>query len=415
MVVKATATDTIMNYICDWQYQDFGFNALSDTAIRAKNIFHLFTLFDNSTFGHTSFKIKDPRLFSHDDSLAIINNSIPFDSAKVIYILTNTGVTGRGAGTESYTITICHDYVVCVQLAEGSRNSLSSSSGNGGCATTIPWTICTSTLVLEPGDIPTGGNSTPPTGSGGSSSGSSTPPDCGGGPTTGNRTESNVPCEPGWTPIEDNPTLLPAYVFDSLTKPCLKAILATLSGGITNNFFKDIYSKFDTSSIMHLFITEGDLTSDTAHGLSYAPIQLSTGGAVFEIKLDTVSLLTCSKEYIGYVMIHEVAHAAMKANIINWDTANSEHQTMMSNYLTAMATTMVQSFGISLYDAYSICYAGFNDGIDGNEVVNQALLLTMLGEVKRLLNDPSVNEQQLISRGNEFNQNGTAGTRGICN
>ncbi len=224
MIVKTTATDTTMDYICDWQYQDFGFNPLSDTALRAKNIFHLFALFDNNTFGHTSFKLRDQRLYSHEDSLAIASNNIPFDSAQVIYTLVNTGVSGRGSGTGSYTITTCSDFTECISWGtSGFRNQLSSGRSGSltGCVVSVSWTVCTSTLILEPGDLPTGGTSTPPTGTGGSGGGtggggSSTPPECG-GPTTGSKTESNYNCGPGWTPIPDNPPP-PANLCDTAEK-----------------------------------------------------------------------------------------------------------------------------------------------------------------------------------------------------
>jgi hypothetical protein len=426
MVVKATATDTVMNYICDWQYQDFGFSALSDTAIRAKNIFHLFTLFDNYTFGHKKFLLTDTRLYTHQDSLAIINNNLSFDSAAVLYRIDSVGVSGR---LESYIQTTCTDYAVCVLSAPptpssspaGFRtrlNARSSSSlpSSSNCLAFAIWTYCTEVEILEPGDIPTGGTSTPPTGTGGgggaSGGGSSTPPECS-GPTTGNRIETNYNCGPGWVPIQEQPI---PYVYNFLTKPCLISILDTLSSGSSSDFFKEIYNTFDTSTVTNLIIIEADLTNDSAYGHAVPPYPSPNGGVSFQIALDTVNLLNCSKEWMAYVMIHEVAHAAMFANVINWDTTNSQHQAMMTTFLTKMANSLTQSFNITLYDAFAICYSGFNNGIDQNSgAPDDALLLLALKDVKRQLNDPTVDAQQLISRGVEFTQWGAAGTRGQCN
>jgi Bacterial EndoU nuclease len=204
LVVKATPTDTTMGYICDWQYLNFGLTPPSDTVIGAKNIFHLFTLLDNSTFGHTSFKLSDPRLYSHEDSLAIASNSIPFDSAAVIYTLGNTGVSGRSG---SYTITTCSNYAQCIAwTTRGFRVGANNGRGatSPGCLVSVSWTICTSILILEPGDLPTGGGTnTGGTGggSGGSGAGSTPPPSPCPTATTGNRGSIYENCGPGWVPI----------------------------------------------------------------------------------------------------------------------------------------------------------------------------------------------------------------------
>jgi hypothetical protein len=204
LVLKATQTDTTMGYICDWQYSDFGYSPLSDTAIRARNVFHLFTLMDNNIFGYKDFKVNDKRLYTHQDSLAILNSNIPMDSAEVVYSIDSSGISGR---QQSWSYEICTNYTVCVHLGEGNKIKTGvsgrGSSLPGGCATTATWTYCTVIEVLEPGDLPTGGGTgTGGTGSGSGSGAGGTPP---ASPcptaTAGNRGGIYENCTPGWTPM----------------------------------------------------------------------------------------------------------------------------------------------------------------------------------------------------------------------
>jgi hypothetical protein len=227
-----------------------------------------------------------------------------------------------------------------------------------------------------------------------------------------------LPCDgiEGWISIGggNNSPALPSYIINALTKPCLKAALNKISGGTTNTFFKQIYNTFDTSTVNHLFIGEADL-ADTAYGLAYSPLVIPSVGVALTITIDTVKLMSCSQEYMAYVLIHEVVHAAMFANIIQWDTTNSQHNDMMSQYLTQMANSLTAAYpGLSMFDAYSICYTGFNNAIDGI-ASDPSLLYLMLKQVKAKLNNQLLTAQQLISRGEEYAANGTLGLRTGCN
>ena len=118
---------------------------------------------------------------------------------------------------------------------------------------------------------------------------------------------------------------------------------------------------------------------------------------------------------MAYVIIHEVAHAGMYANIIAWDTSNTQHTAMISNYLTKMATSLTAAYpSLSLYDAYAMCYAGFNNGIDGN-APDVALMLIMLKEVKNKTNNFAITAQDLIQKGEQYMHTGTLGLRQSCN
>jgi hypothetical protein len=80
-----------------------------------------------------------------------------------------------------------------------------------------------------------------------------------------------------------------------------------------------------------------------------------------------------------------------------------------------MATSLTAAYpSLSLYDAYAMCYAGFNNGIDGN-VPDLTLMIIMLKEIKNKTNNFTITEQDLIQRGEQYMQNGTLGLRQSCN
>ena len=158
--------------------------------------------------------------------------------------------------------------------------------------------------------------------------------------------------------------------------------------------------------------------SESSQDTTYGTCQYfasSSVGPFADIKLDTTELINCSQEYMAYVIIHEVAHAGMYANIIAWDTSNTQHTAMISNYLTKMATSLTAAYpSLSLYDAYAMCYAGFNNGIDGN-APDVALMLIMLKEVKNKTNNFAITAQDLIQKGEQYMHTGTLGLRQSCN
>ncbi len=216
----------------------------------------------------------------------------------------------------------------------------------------------------------------------------------------------------GWEPIVDEP--LPPYVINNLSKPCLKAVLNNLSGGVSNTFFKQVFNIFDNATNLHIIFNEANLDSINAYGVVDTST-IASIGFVVTVDIDTIKLISCSQEWIAYVFIHEIAHAGMFANAIQWDTTSSHHEVMISQYLTEMANSLTIAYpGLSTFDAYAMCYAGFYYSIDGISA-NPAFLYIMLREVKNKLNDPSIQAQQLIDRGIEYTENGSKGIRSNCN
>jgi hypothetical protein len=421
LVVNASPSDTSFHFIADWQYKSYTFGSpTADTT--AENVALLFMILGKNVFGYNKYKIVDTNLFRTGNPSQNLNE-------REIRL---TGNVGSGAGPQGkvstvFTITICNNLYYCPPQSWNYCNA------NGGCDyMNCPTGIClwlasqcydyeydndpgTGGGTGEPGCGSCGGNSG---GSGGSGSGGGgwTPPECPGGQVA---KLSTLPgCEPGWNPppiiISTPSNVLPYYIISEITKPCLDSALRRLTGGQNGTFFRQIFNVFDTATNLHLLISEDDLTNDTAYG-TCAYYDSSGVGQIADIKLDTIKLMNCSQEWMSYVIIHEVAHAGMFTNIINWDSTNTQHSEMISDYLTVMASNLTAVYpGLSLYDAYSICYAGFNNGVDGSTPDN-ILMTIMLKVVKQKLNNNTVTTQQLITRGGEYSEFGSMGRRPGCN
>jgi hypothetical protein len=194
LIVKTTQNDTTVNFLCDWQYSQLSFGSLPDTALGAKNVFHLFTLLDNYTLGYNKFRITDPRLFSHQDSVAIANQGLSIDSATIVYSLDSTGYSGR---QQFFVYTeICSNYSICISprgFRMAGRNNTECQYGS------LEWYICT-TVVTEyyQGGTGGGGGGSGAGGGGNGSGGGWTPPPCPGGNARG---QVNEGCTPGWTQV----------------------------------------------------------------------------------------------------------------------------------------------------------------------------------------------------------------------
>jgi hypothetical protein len=216
MVVELNPEDTAMSYICDWQYDE---KVRSNTSVdsSAESYAMFFMYFTKTTLGQTRFKITDNTLFASHPRLTSADslefNFYDSSAGRVAGRLeTNTNqicVPGFfcGAKTSPQCINgcdwqdcsadpdVCHFVWECITYPGGDNGGTGGTGGDGGSG----------------GTGGSGGN--------GGGGGTTTPPECG-GPTTGSRTESNLPCTPGWTPVPvpDNPPQ-PTTIFSSLTNP----------------------------------------------------------------------------------------------------------------------------------------------------------------------------------------------------
>lgn len=350
---------------------------------------------DKTVFGHNYFRITDTTAFGLQTG----------EKVRYIKLLPTQGNAGSHRwAVETVTVT----YVTYEDLYQGQLHGCVPGDPNCNEYQEITHTILFQHYVwIDDGATPSPDPWYDPNGGGGGG---------GGGGNGGGNGNGETP----WVPVEGdpsnggttNPYPLPPYVLNNLTKPCLKAALNKLSGGTTNTFFRQIFNVFDTASNLHISISEDSLSNAYGNETYFSS---SAVGPFVVINLDTAILLNCSQEWIAYVLIHEIAHAGMDANIIQWDTTNSQHDAMMFQYLTQMATNLTAAYpGLSMFDAYSICYTGFNNAIDGI-TADPSLLYIMLKQVKAKLNDQSVTAQQLVNRGEQYNVNGTLGLRTGCN
>lgn len=67
LIVRTTIGDTSFRLLNNFDYSDFGFDSTTNNW-NAKNVFHLFTIFEREIFNHTVFKILDSRLFPSPDT-----------------------------------------------------------------------------------------------------------------------------------------------------------------------------------------------------------------------------------------------------------------------------------------------------------------------------------------------------------
>lgn len=364
----------------------------NDVDFTAEKAALLFMVFDRMIYGYSLFYITDPYLFA---------DATPNQESRFVKL----------TGDMSISRTV---YSVCYEVKDPGDCTPSSSPtqntecGPGGMARMSCFNVY---LDDDPwwdaGGGGIGGPDNPPGGGGG------------GGPWNQNpcrAIEGSDPCNnpTGWVPVLSE-EVLPSYVIEDLTKPCLIKVLHKLSGGSQNTFFKQIYNVFDTSTNIYLLFTEANLTSDTAYGITTAPIY-TTAGVSYGIQMDTTALLNCSQEWIAYVYIHEIAHAGMFANIISWDTTNTQHIAMAGVYLNKMASALKTAYStLSEFNAYAICFAGFFNGIEGTASPADIAFSQVIAKIISQKFGVSYTNSQLAAFGRQYTEAGTKGTRNDCN
>jgi hypothetical protein len=402
LVIKTTATDTVHRFISNWQYKNFLIP--TDTANKiADKMALLFMALEKNTFSHENFFLKDNALFNEP------NRTISDSSKRILKLKTIENTSGRTNLVS--TLHICFDISVC--------GTPEYCKLHGGCdAPNCCCGLCYYDISCDyididsgsgDGGILTGGGSGDS--GGGGDSGWTPPADCYSGRTN---TPNLPPCEPGWESLGDDETstTLPLWITDSLQTICFKQALLKISSGSQNTFFKEIYNTFDTSSSLFLNIQEVD-SIPGAYAATDTPFHSSLG-IYINIDLNKLELKKCSQEFISYNIIHEVAHAAMRANIITWDSTNTQHENMISTYLDKIATSLKAGYStLTLKDAYSICFFGFKNAIDGN-TADPRFLDIMLNQIRAKLNDPNLSAVNLDSMGRNFARTGTKGLRN-CN
>jgi hypothetical protein len=248
LAVKMKASDTVYRMLYDYNYRAFGYDTTDRSKWSARDVFNLFTSFDNAVFGHTVFWIRDANLFRPaNDSLHVI--------ATRASSRTNTA-SGRVA---YYSITECASYQVCSSSAPPPVNpkpALAKQSSDD-CATVE---ICTTYYYGGGGDGSTTGSTGTGyigwTGTGDGTGGGGT-----GGSTGWYSGGESIPCasaatqrssgaiQPidgcgsGWTAVTTNPT-------PTITDPCADAKPASDAATVLsqNSNFSNAKTNIQTAS-----------------------------------------------------------------------------------------------------------------------------------------------------------------------
>lgn len=102
LIVSLKKADTIFKLVYGSQYDDFGFNEKQKGEWNAKNIFHVFAIFNKQIFGHRNFLVKDKRLFFGNDLAAKDSFRVNFTDSS----------SQSGQNRIAGSTTICHDFAV---------------------------------------------------------------------------------------------------------------------------------------------------------------------------------------------------------------------------------------------------------------------------------------------------------------
>ena len=182
MIVETTPIDTIFQYICDWQYNQFPYSSVA-TDSTAENIALFFMFFTRQTLGQSQFHIIDNQLFANYSRLTDNNPIITIDEI--------TESAGRNTLNNNETCFMTH---YCPYANEDDCNDQSTSCDYLNCSAEpdvcYPYLFC----INFPGGDPGGGGGGTGDGSGGNGgatgggTGNGTPSECDPGPTNGSRT-----------------------------------------------------------------------------------------------------------------------------------------------------------------------------------------------------------------------------------
>lgn len=146
-------------------------------------------------------------------------------------------------------------------------------------------------------------------------------------------------------------------ITDSIKNACLHAMVeATISGNVTNQINSIIQNVFGGSTTMN--ITFIDVNNLPANVDGYTNINggIVNGSLNIQIQLDNNHLPSYSQQYIARVIMHEALHAYLTANNM---LGNLQHEDMMVNYVTKIASSLQQMFpGLSSIDAKNLALGG---------------------------------------------------------
>jgi len=216
LAIKIKDTDTSFRMLYDWEYRQFDTDSASGWS--AQDVFHIFSLLEQSVFATTNFKIIDPRLLPAEALSQIQVDNMNFDSLDVNFTLSE--IPGSESSRSTLT-TICNTYTYCIKYRlkafRGNGSSSTNSRLDQECEKSGSYTSCT-TYWIESDDDPM--DAPPPHGGGGGGGGWTPPPPH---PCPIPATTFCDPNNPGWVPVPV--TDQHGYYYDRIDQ--LKLLLQT--------------------------------------------------------------------------------------------------------------------------------------------------------------------------------------------
>lgn len=251
LIVSLKKADTMFNLVYGSQYDDFGFNEKQKGEWNAKNIFHVFAIFNKQIFGHRNFLVKDKRLFFENDLAAKDSFRVNFTDSS----------SQPGQNRIAGSTTICHEFAVEVPCKAFRTES-----------DYVCYRIqveCT-TYWLDGGGGGTGGGGTGGGGTGGGGGGGTgwTGDPC---TPTGEQRASVLPTldpcgDIGWEPVPI-PKVTVASIVNNITEPCLNEVYNKITEPGYKNKLSVMLQNFQLSDQIAISLnTDNSLPSDVYGG-----------------------------------------------------------------------------------------------------------------------------------------------------
>jgi hypothetical protein len=149
-------------------------------------------------------------------------------------------------------------------------------------------------------------------------------------------------------------------ITDSVSNPCLKALLEALINGQTlqTDVTNILRNTFGGTSDFNVTFIDGNFTSDPYIGQNAAGTD-PENGYNFDIKFNTPIISSSSQEYMMETAMHEIFHAYLYVNhtLLNGVT---QHTYMIKNYVNTEVAALQQVFpNLSVHDAECLVLAGY--------------------------------------------------------
>lgn len=329
LIVKATSADTAYRVLYRTDYKLFSFDTTNLNGWNARDVFHLFSIFERSVFGHSKLIVRDERLLTNADRTTLQTKRLSFSDIKVVYTFNDSIAGGGHRGTSMAPpdppLPTCDHYSVC--YAPINTANLCDFCSISNCDYYMgTGTECTVFVFLDSNPDPTtggGGGGGGGTGGDGGSGSGGLEDDCDGSQ------QSTTLCgsgDPGWEPVVDKPAFNP-YIADSVILdtsitnnfPCVKKILDSISQYSNMNAIAQIAlnTVFNIDKKIHLtYIADPALTNQSTEDAYTHPdsARMATNGSdsinfYATVHLNYWVLTHSSQEYIAATIIHEAVHA----------------------------------------------------------------------------------------------------------